>query len=90
MEENNQRKRTTVKRGRRKTLDFNPLNAVTIYIYIYGHFKLPVIAATIYIYAHDKFVRFPHEAKKLNELRVGPSLLSNNEAKPHLLADIIC
>ena len=26
---------------------FNPLNVVTIYIY--GHIKLPVIAATIYI-----------------------------------------
>ena len=36
--------------------------------YIYGHIKLPVVAATIYIYAHDKFVRFPREAKKLNEI----------------------
>ena len=45
--------------------NINALNAVNIYIY--GHIKLPVIAATIYIYALDKFVCFPREAKKLNE-----------------------
>ena len=44
----------------------NPLNAVPD---IYGHIKLPVIAATIYIYALDKFVHFPREAKRLNEFR---------------------
>ena len=45
-------------------VSINPLNSVTIYIW--SHY--PVVAATIYIYAHDKFMRFPHEAKKLNEI----------------------
>ena len=38
--------------------------------YIHGHIKLPSVTATIlvYMYAHIMFVRFPHKAKKLNEI----------------------
>ena len=35
---------------------------------LYGHVKLSVVMATIYIYAHDAFMRFLREVKKLHEI----------------------
>ena len=41
----------------------NPLNVVTIYIWL---IKLPIVTETIYI--HAKFVHFLHKPKKLKEI----------------------
>ena len=51
--------------------------------------KLPVVIATIYRYAYNKFERFPAKLRTLTRLKVSPSMISANEARPHLWTDII-
>ena len=64
-------------------VEVNPLNAVTIYTLNFPPSRQP------YMYANDNFVCFLRKAKKLNEMRVGPSMVSANVARPHLRTDIV-